>query len=262
MKKFRAFVEAEVVPFADAYDREESFPQRLIEKTARCGYLGALLPEEYGGGAMSMLTYGLLNEEIGRGCSSLRSLLTVHAMVAQVVLKWGSKELRKRWLPQLATGEKLAAFALTEPNIGSDAASIETSARPSGDSYLLNGQKKWITFGQMTDLFLIFAQCEGRPMACLLERDTSGLTVEPIFGMLGVRASMLAELRLEECRVPRENIVGARVSAFRMWPRWHWTLAGMQWRGAALASAKVVSKLACVMPANATSSARSSKTIS
>lgn len=207
-EEFRRFVDAEVVPFADAYDREESFPPSLIEKTASCGYLGALLPEEYGGGTMSMVTYGLLNEEIGRGCSSLRSLLTVHHMVAHVVLKWGSKELRTRWLRRLATGKKLAAFALTEPNIGSDAANIETSARRSGDFYILNGQKKWITFGQMADVFLVFAQCEGRPVACLVERGSSGLQVEPIFGMLGVRASMLAELRLEECRVPRENIVG------------------------------------------------------
>ena len=205
---FRSFVDAQVAPFADGYDREERLPRSLIDETAKLGYLGAVLPEEYGGSGMSMLVYGLLNEEIGRGCSSLRSLLTVHGMVAQVVLKWGSKELRARWLSLLAKGEKLGAFALTEPNVGSDARAIETSAVASPESYVLNGRKRWITFGQIADVFLVFAQCEGRPTALLVERNTPGLSVEPITGMLGVRASMLAELRFENCRVPRENIVG------------------------------------------------------
>jgi len=205
---FRSFVNTRVAPFADDYDREERLPRALIEETAKQGYLGAVLPEEHGGGGMSMLVYGLLNEEIARGCSSLRSLLTVHGMVAHVVLKWGSKDLRARWLPRLATGEKIAAFALTEPDVGSDARAIETSAVASSNSYVLNGRKRWITFGQIADVFLVFAQCEGRPTALLVERNTPGLSIEPITGMLGVRASMLAELRFENCRVPRENIVG------------------------------------------------------
>jgi glutaryl-CoA dehydrogenase (non-decarboxylating) len=205
---FRSFVDAEVLPHADGFDREERFPRALIEEAARRGYLGAALPEEYGGGAMDAITYGLLNEEVGRGCSSMRSLLTVHGMVAHALLKWGGKGLRARWLPRLAAGEKIAAFALTEPNVGSDARSVETSARQSGECYVLDGRKQWITFGQAADLFLVFAQCEGRPAAFLVERDSPGLAVEPVFGMLGVRASMLAELRLEGCRVPRENLVG------------------------------------------------------
>jgi glutaryl-CoA dehydrogenase (non-decarboxylating) len=205
---FRSFVNTLVAPFADDYDRAEHLPRSLIEETAKQGYLGAVLPEEYGGGGMSMLVYGLLNEEIARGCSSLRSLLTVHGMVAHVVLKWGSKDLRARWLPRLAPGEKIAAFALTEPDAGSDARAIETSAVASSNSYVLNGRKRWITFGQIADVFLVFAQCKGRPTALLVERNTPGLTIEPITGMLGVRASMLAELQFENCRVPRENIVG------------------------------------------------------
>ena len=199
---FRAFADAHVAPFADGFDREERLPRGVIEETARRGYLGATLPEAYGGGAMSMVTYGLLNEEIGRGCSSLRSLLTVHGMVAHAVARWGSKELRARWLA------RLAAFALTEPDVGSDARAVETSARPSQGAYVLTGRKRWVTFGQIADLFLVFAQCEGRPVALLVERDTPGLSIEPIKGMLGVRASMLAELSFEDCRVPRENLVG------------------------------------------------------
>lgn len=205
---FRGFVDEQVAPFADGFDREERMPRELITETARRGFLGAALPAEYGGGAMSMITYGLLNEEVGRGCSSLRSLLTVHGMTAHAVLRWGSRELRARWLPALAAGEKLAAFALTEPEVGSDAAAIATSARAVADGYVLDGRKRWITFGQVADVFLVFARCEGRPTAFLVERETPGLSVEPLHGMLGVRASMLAEVQLEGCRVPRESVVG------------------------------------------------------
>lgn len=205
---FRGFVDEHVAPYADGFDREERLPRDLIEETARRGFLGATLPEAYGGGAMSMVVYGLLHEEVGRGCSSLRSLLTVHGMVAHAVLRWGSKELRARWLPRLATGERVAAFALTEPGVGSDARAVEASARAAQGGYVLDGRKRWITFGQIADLFLVFAQCEGRPVALLVERETPGLSVEPLGGMLGVRASMLAEVRFEDCRVPRENVVG------------------------------------------------------
>jgi hypothetical protein len=205
---FRAFADAEVAPHADRFDREQSFPRSLIEKTARAGYLGALLPAEYGGAGMDMITFGLLNEELGRGCSSLRSLLTVHTMAARALLKWGSRAQREHWLPKLAAGETIAAFALTEPHAGSDAKSISTSAAAEGGDYLLGGRKKWITFGQVADLFLVFARCGPQPAAFLVERDRPGLSVEPISGMLGVRASMLAEIELEGCRVPRENMVG------------------------------------------------------
>lgn len=206
--RFRGFVEAEVVPVADRYEREERVPAGLVERLAREGYLGAALPREYGGLGLGMLECGLLNEEVGRGCSSLRSLLTVHGMVGLAVLRWGGGALRERWLPRLAAGTTLAAFALTEPEAGSDAREIVADARPEGDGYVLNGRKKWITFGQLAGLFLVFAKCEGRPAAFLVERESAGLSVEPVFGMLGVRASMLAELRFEGCRVPRENLVG------------------------------------------------------
>lgn len=205
---FRAFVDAEVIPHADRFDREQRVPPALIKELARRGYLGALLPEEYGGAGMDMTTFGLLHEEFGRGCSSLRSLLTVHSMVSSALLKWGSKEQKRAWLPKLARGEAVAAYGLTEPHVGSDAKSVETSAQLSGDAYILNGRKKWITFGQIADLFLIFARSDGRVAAFLVERNSPGLSVKPIFGMLGTRASMLAELSMDECRIPKENLVG------------------------------------------------------
>ncbi|MBD0343478.1 MAG: acyl-CoA dehydrogenase family protein [Coleofasciculus sp. Co-bin14] len=206
--EFRAFVNEEIVPHAAQCDREERTPLKLIEKLAHRGYLGAVLPKEKGGSGMDMITYGLLNEEIGRGCSSLRSLLTVHCMVAHAILKWGSKSQKLYWIPNLASGEVIAAFALSEPNVGSDAKAVETTATLNGDSYVLNGQKKWITYGQIADIFLVFAHYEGKPTAFLVEKNSPGLSIEPITGMLGVRGSMLAQLHLNNCRISQENLVG------------------------------------------------------
>ncbi|HEX8475517.1 MAG TPA: acyl-CoA dehydrogenase family protein [Pyrinomonadaceae bacterium] len=207
---FRAFVDAEIVPHANQFDRDERVPQGLIGKIAEQGYLGAILPQRGAERGMDMITFGLLNEEFGRGCSSLRSLLTVHNMVAHALQRWGSRTQKDYWLPRLASGEVVAAFCLSEPNVGSDAASVETTATPSGDSFVLNGRKKWITFGQIADLFLVFGQCEGKSAAFIVEKERRGLTVKPIGGMLGVRASMLAEVHLDDCLVPKENLV-ARV---------------------------------------------------
>lgn len=207
-QSFREFVESEIRPYAAEFDRTEKIPPTLIQKLAQRGYLGAGLPQESGGQGMDAVTLGLLNEEVGRGCSSVRSLLTVHHMVAQCILRWGTPQQRQFWLPRLANGQAIAAFALSEPGVGSDAGQVEASATLDGDFYVLNGQKKWITFGQVADLFLVFAQCEGKPCAFLLPRDSPGLSVRPIAGLLGVRASMLAALQLETCRVPRENLVG------------------------------------------------------
>jgi alkylation response protein AidB-like acyl-CoA dehydrogenase len=205
--RFRAFVEAEIMPHADRFDREERTPPELIRLIAQQGYLGATLPTSHGGGGMDMVTFGLMNEEFARGCSSLRSLLTVHGMVAHVLLKWGSQQHKQELLPQLATGELIAAFALSEPNVGSDAKSVETVAESRGDSYVLNGHKKWMTYGQIADVFLVFAQCEGKPTTFLVEANRPGVAVKPISGLLGVRGSMLAEIQLDGCVIPAENLV-------------------------------------------------------
>lgn len=205
---FREFVEINVTPRAGQFDREERLPSELIKKVAALGYLGATIPERAGGSGMDSITFGLLNEEIGRGCSSLRSLLCVHGMSSYAVYRWGSKHLKGTFIPKMASGELVTAFALTEPDVGSDAGNIKTSATLSGDCYVLNGTKKWISFGQVADLFLVFAQSNGRPAALLVERNSPGLSITPITGMLGLRASMLAQLHFEDCRVPKQNIVG------------------------------------------------------
>jgi glutaryl-CoA dehydrogenase (non-decarboxylating) len=209
-ESFRAFVQAEIQPNADRYDREERVPIEIIQRMAREGYLGAIIPREYGGSEFDMITFGLLNEALGRGCSSLRSLLTVHSMVSYALLRWGSKEQKTYWLPRLATGETLAAFGLSEPEVGSDAKSIKTSAVTSEQGYTLQGHKKWMTYGQIAQLFLIFARNGSGTSAFLVERDTPGFSVSPITGILGTRASMVAELFLEDCRIPARNLLGGR----------------------------------------------------
>lgn len=204
----KEFVRKEIIPFADLHDREERTPRELIQKMAQQGFLGALLPTEWGGSGMDMVSLGSLHEEIGYGCSSARSLLTVHSMVSYAILKWGSRHQKAQWLPGFASGECIGAFALSEPDVGSDARSLATTATLQGDRYILRGSKKWISYGQIAGVFLLFAQVNGKISAFLVERDAPGLSILPITGMLGTRASMLAELHLEDCTVPKENLVG------------------------------------------------------
>jgi hypothetical protein len=207
-EEFRTFVDEVITPRAQENDREERMPSELCEKIAAKGYLGSMLPKQYGGLGMDMITLGLLNEEFGRGCSSARSLLTVHGMVALGINRWGSQEQKDYWLPQIAYGQVIGAFGLTEPNVGSDAKSIETTAVLDGDYYVLNGKKKWITMGQVADLFLILARCEDKPTAFLVERKSPGFSTKPIKGLLGARASMIAEVLMDHCLIPKENMIG------------------------------------------------------
>jgi len=206
---FREFVDNEIIPNAGTYDREERLAGELIAKLAAQGYNGAVLPEKYDGRAMDFITYGLLNEELGRGCASVRGLVMMQNMVALTILKWGTEEQKERWLKRIASGETVAAFALTEPDFGSDAMHIETSITDEGDSaFIINGHKKWITLGQTADLFLVFGKRRGKLTAVLVEKDSPGFHRTAMGGLLGVRASMLAELHFDNCIVPQENVVG------------------------------------------------------
>ncbi|PZG47438.1 acyl-CoA dehydrogenase [Spongiactinospora gelatinilytica] len=208
LQSHRRFAEDEIAPHANAWDREGRVPREVVAAMGAAGHLGALIPAEYGGTELDMTEFGLLNEAIGFGCSSVRSVLTVHSMVSQAVTRWGNPEQRRAWLPGLATGEQVGAFALSEAEAGSDVAQITTVAENDGDGYLLSGTKRWITYGQGADVFLVFARHNGRHSAFVAGRDTPGLTVVPIDGMLGTRASMLAEVRFDNCRVPRSALLG------------------------------------------------------
>ncbi|GGO22435.1 acyl-CoA dehydrogenase [Microbispora rosea subsp. aerata] len=208
MESFLEFTASRIAPYAGDWDNARRLPRDVISALGEAGHLGALVPAEYGGSGMDLIEFGLLNEAIGTGCSSVRSVVTVHSMVCRAVQRWGSREQRERWLPRLASGEWVGAFALSEPGAGNDAARIGTTARRDGEHYVLDGTKKWITYAQAADVFLVFGHDEGRFAAFLVERDTPGLTVVPIDDVLGTRASMLAELRFTGCRVPRTALLG------------------------------------------------------
>ena len=175
------FAEKEIRPFAGEFERNESIPHELIAKMAERKYLAAPFPEEFGGLGLDPLHYGYLTEAIGKGCPSTRALLTVHtSLVGETLMKWGKEEQKTKWLPVLASGRKIAAFALSEPDIGSDAQSVKTSYRETETKFILNGRKKWITYGNIADIFLVIASDDGRITSFIVERDFNGVKTSPI----------------------------------------------------------------------------------
>ncbi|MCP4328743.1 MAG: acyl-CoA dehydrogenase [Alphaproteobacteria bacterium] len=215
-EEFRSFVEATIAPHAARFDREEKLDHDVIRKIAGAGYLTPWLPKKWGGEAMDMTVYGLLNEEVGYACAATRSLLTAHGMVAQAIHRCGSTSQRDRYLPLLSNGDRIAAFALSEPAVGSDAAHPELSAVPVTDGFRLQGTKTWITLGQIADLFLVLAQCEGEATAFIVDRRSEGLSVTPIAGMLGARGAMLATLDFDGCVVAADQVLARPGSGFSL----------------------------------------------
>jgi len=208
-KTYQQWVDQYVVPFADTFDEQQETPQSLIDQMAKDGHLGALVPVEYGGVGLDPLKWGLFCEELGRSSASLLSLVTVQSMAIQTLVKWGSTHQKEKWLPKLATGETIAAFGLTEPSVGSDARNIENSAVRSDDgNYLINGKKRWISFGATATLYLVFVQLNNMPVAFLVERGMKGFAAEPIKGMLGFRSANLADLTLQDVQVSEDSMVG------------------------------------------------------
>ena len=211
----REFAAVKIRPFAKAFEDNEAIPESLIAELGEAGYLGASLPEEYGGLDLDAYHYGLLTEEIGKACCSTRSLLTVHtSLVGETLVRWATDEQKKKWLPELAAGKKIAAFALSEPNIGSNAKGITTSYRKTDKGYILNGEKKWITFGHRADLFLVIAADDGDISAFMVERNCEGVVTEPITGMLAGRASYISNITFKDVFIPEENCVGSPGNGF------------------------------------------------
>ncbi|MGE5632575.1 MAG: acyl-CoA dehydrogenase family protein [Caulobacteraceae bacterium] len=173
-----------------------------------------LISKEYGGLEWDCVTYGLLNEAVGYGSISLSSLFNVHTMVAQTLYKWGTETQRKRWLEAMSKGEVLGAFALTEPDAGSDIKGIKSECKWDGDRLILNGMKRWITFAGIADIFLVFASIGGKFTAFILERDTPGLNIIPVKNMLGFRSAHLAVMEFSNCEVQKDNIIGKEGFAF------------------------------------------------
>src|ERR671924_2189260 len=157
----RDFTDQEIVPRARENDRNHHFDLELIAKMAQQGYLGAIVPQEYGGAGLDYLSYGLIVEQVGRGCSAMRTVVSVQtSLVCSAILRWGTEEQKHHYLPKLCSGEWLGFFGLTEPDTGSDAANQKTRARKTASGWVLNGTKMWISLGNHAKLALIFAQTD------------------------------------------------------------------------------------------------------
>lgn len=219
----RAFAQTRVAPLARAMDERGAMPFELVREMGERGLLGGSLPKEYGGEEWDALALALCYEELGRVDSSVRGLMTVHtSLVSQCILRWGSAEQKARVLPRLARGEWIGCYALTEPNAGSDAASIETTASLDGGDYVLNGEKIWITNGGIADVAIVFAS-QDRALkhkgicAFLVETNSPGLRREKMPGQeLGHRASDHAHLHFENLRVPQSALLGAPGEGFKI----------------------------------------------
>jgi alkylation response protein AidB-like acyl-CoA dehydrogenase len=204
----RRFADEHVVPFADDYDRAGRVPEELLARVAENGLWAPFLPVETGGPAVDMVTLGAVHEEIGRGCSSLRSLLTVHTMVAWAVHRFGNAEQQRRWLPGLAAGTTLGAFCLTESQAGSDTNGITATAVRSGADWVLNGDKRWVTGGQRADLLLTFARTDSGVGAFLVPSTAPGVEIRPTGEILGTRASMLADVAMRDALAGPDALLG------------------------------------------------------
>ena len=206
--EFKAFVARHVAPCAEQWDRDERIPESVLGTMAQCGYLGSILPRDVGGQGWDVVTFGMLHEAFGRGSSALTGVLTVQAMVSMALHKWGTADQKRAWLPRLASGESIGAFALTEPSGGSDLQSLATRFTENSRGLILNGSKKWISCGQFASVFLVFGTLGTRSVACVVPRESPGLHVEPITELLGFRAAGLAELHFDDVPVPTANVVG------------------------------------------------------
>ncbi len=218
----RDFAEKEIMPVARENDASERFPTDLVRRMADVGILGTAIPEKYGGAGMDYISYALVTEEIGRACSSMRTVLSVtSSLVALTILKWGTEEQKQKHLPRLASGEIIGCFGLTEPDAGSDAANLSTMAAKDGDGWILNGNKMWISNGGVAGLAIIFAQTDKslkhRGLAAfLVDPGTQGFSSQPIHGKLGLRASDTVSLTLEDVRVGEDALLGEVGEGFKV----------------------------------------------
>ena len=217
----KRFVDQEIRPLAQKIDEEHEVPRELIDAMAKLGFLGIAFPEEYGGVGAGEIGYCILLEEMARGCASTSTVVGAHQSIgAMAIYLDGNEEQKQKYLVPLAKGEKIGAFALTEPNAGSDAAGIETTAVEDGNDYVLNGQKIYITNGSIADIISVFAATDkkkgvrGGISAFIVETATPGFTVGRVEEKMGIRGSQTAELFFEDVRVPKENLLGRRGFGF------------------------------------------------
>jgi alkylation response protein AidB-like acyl-CoA dehydrogenase len=218
----REFADREIAPRVRDNDRAARFDLDLAHKLGEVGYLGAPVAEEYGGRGLDYVGYGLIVEQVGRADSSARTVVSVQtSLVCGSIERWGSEQQKREWLPRLCSGEALGCFALTEPDTGSDAASLRTRATRTDGGWSISGQKMWISLGNYAEVALVFAQTDPslkhRGLACFLVPTASdGYTAQEIHGKLGLRASDTAEISLDDVEVPEEAMLGEVGDGFKV----------------------------------------------
>lgn len=219
----RQFAQEEVAPLARETDESGEFPLHLVKRMGELGYLAGTISSAYGGSDMDYLSYTLLSEELGRVDSSVRGFLAVHgSLVSLCINDWGTEAQKQKYIPKLATGEWIGCYCLTEPNAGSDVASMESTVREEDDAYVINGTKHWITNGGIADLALVFASIDRSQRhrgvcAFIVETTWDGFEHKPMAGQeLGHRSSSHARITFNELRVPKENLLGGVGAGFKV----------------------------------------------
>lgn len=216
------FAENEVQPIAAEIDEEERFPRETVEKLGRYGMLGINIPVEYGGAGGDSLSYIIAIEELSKVCATTGIILSAHtSLCCAPIYSFGSEMLKQKYLVPLAKGEKLGAFALTEPNAGTDSAGQQTTAKLDGDHWVINGSKCFITNGGEADVYVIFAMTDKSKgnkgiSAFVVEKDAPGFSIGKIENKMGIRASSTAELIFEDCIIPKDNLLGELNKGFKI----------------------------------------------
>jgi butyryl-CoA dehydrogenase len=218
----REFAAREILPVASQLDAEHRFPTEIVRGLGELGLMGVMVPEAYGGAGMDNVAYALAMEEVARACASTAAIMSVNnSLVCDPILRYGTEDQRRRYLPVLASGREVGCYCLTEPSAGSDAASLQTTARLDGDRWVLNGTKAFVTNAREAWVFVVYARTEEEPgargiSAFLVERDHPGISVGKVERKMGLLASSTCEVLLEDCRVPRDNLLGRRGEGFKV----------------------------------------------
>jgi butyryl-CoA dehydrogenase len=221
-KMVREFAEKKVGPIAAEIDKKEEYPHKTLKEMAKLGFLGAIIPAEYGGAGLDSISYVTIVEEISRKCASTGVITSVHnSLVSWPINKYGTDEQKKKYLSILAKGEEIGAFAATEPNAGSDLGAMQTTAVLKGDKYIINGDKTFITSGPEAGIIIVFAVTDKSAgskgiSAFIVEKTFKGYKVGSIFEKLGINASKTSELIFENMEVPKENLLGKEGDGFKI----------------------------------------------
>ena len=221
-KMVREFAEKEIAPVAAELDKKAEYPTKILEKMAKLGLLGIIIPTEYGGAGLDTISYAIVIEEISRKCASTGVITSVHnSLVSWPIMKYGTDEQKKKYLPILAKGEKIGAFAGTEPNAGSDLGAMQTTAVLKGDKYIINGDKTFITSGSEAGILIVFAVTDKSAgskgiSAFIVENTFKGFKVGSIFDKMGINANHVSELVFEDMEVPKENLLGKEGEGFKI----------------------------------------------